>query len=197
MILTGCTLLKPGRGFEEVSRRLLKLSSYTCDVTMRVANNKSIMEYKLKHYFKSPDKYKVEVLAPKELEGQITIYNGSRSYIYHPRIDQYLVTENFSGSVEYNSFMGSFMEHIKKTDDIRISSEKQGEKELFIVEFDISEPNNYMQHEKIWFDAEDIVPLKAEIYGTDGRTNVQIHYSNFVYNPGLADGDFEITQKNQ
>ena len=196
VIFTGCALFKPGRDFEEVSRRLLKLETYTCDVTMRVANNKSIMEYRQKHYFKSPDKYRIEVLAPKELEGQVTIYNGNRSYIYHPRINQYLVTENFSGSVEYNSFIGSFMGHIRKTDDVKISSEKDGERELFVVEFDVPKPNNYMQHEKIWLDAESTVPVKAEIYGNDGKTNVQIYYSNFVYNPGLKDGDFEILSKN-
>ncbi|MHB1392174.1 MAG: germination lipoprotein GerS-related protein [Clostridia bacterium] len=196
VVFTGCAVLKPQKNFEEVSKRLLKLETYTCDVTMRVANNKSIMEYKLKHYYKSPDKYRVEVLAPKELEGQVTIYNGSSSYIYHPGINQYLVTENFSGSVEYNAFIGSFMNHIKKTDNIKTSSEKEGEKELIVLEFELPESNSYMRLEKIWLDADNIMPVKAEIYGDDGKTNVKIHYDNFVYNPGLKDGDFDIMQKN-
>ena len=195
VVFTGCSVLKPKNNFEEVSKRLLKLETYTCDVTMRVANNKSIMEYKLKHYYKSPDKYRVEVLAPKELEGQMSIYNGSSSYIYHPRINQYLVTENFSGSVEYNAFLGSFMNHIKKTDNIKISREKTGEKEFIVLEFEVPEPNSYMRLEKLWLDAENNVPVKAEIYGNDGKTSVEIYYNNFVYNPGLKDGDFEITQK--
>jgi len=194
MIFTGCGALKSGNSFEEVSRRLLKLNDYTCDVTMKVTNNKSTNLYKLKHFYRSPDKYRVEVLAPKELEGQVTIYNGSSSYIYHPQINQYLVTEDFSGSVEYNSFIGSFLEHIGKSDDIKISSEKEGDKELIVLEFEVAEPNNYMRVEKLWLDPEAIVPLKAEIYGNDGRTYVEVYYNNFVYNPGLKDGDFEIIQ---
>jgi outer membrane lipoprotein-sorting protein len=142
-----------------------------------------------------PDKYRVEVLAPKELEGQVTIYNGSSSYIYHPRINQYLVTENFSGSVEYNAFIGSFMNYIKKTDNIKINSEEEGEMEFIVMEFEVPEPNNYMRLEKIWLDAENTVPVKAEIYGDDGKRNVEIYYNNFVYNPDLKDKDFEITQK--
>jgi outer membrane lipoprotein-sorting protein len=192
VVFTGCGVIKSKKNFEEVSRRLLALSAYTCDVVMRVTNNKSTMEYKLKHYYKSPDKYRVEVLAPKELEGQVTIYNGNKSYIYHPRINQYLVTENFSGSVEYNTFIGSFMNHIRKTDNIRISSEKDGEKLLYVLEFEVPEPNNYMRFEKLWLDAETAVPVKAEIYGDDGKTSVEVYYSNFVYNPDLKDGDFEI-----
>jgi outer membrane lipoprotein-sorting protein len=192
VIFTACGAINREKSFEEASKRLLKLEDYTCDVTMRVTNNRSTMEYKLKHFYKKPDKYRVEVLAPWELQGQVTIYNGSSSYIYHPRINQYLITENFSHSVEYNSFIGSFMEHIRKTDKIKISNEKYGEKECIVVEFEIPEQNRYMHIEKLWIDAVDIVPLRAEIYGSDGRINVEIYYYNFVYNPGLDDGDFEI-----
>lgn len=197
VVITGCRVLNPEKNFEEVSRRFLKLEAYTCDVKMRVTNNKSTMEYKLKHYYKSPDKYRVEVLAPKELEGQVTVYNGSSSYIYHPRINQYLVTENFSGSVDYIAFIGSFMNHLKKTENVKVSNEKSGEKELIVLEIELPMPNNYMRLEKIWIDAENTVPVKAEIYGYDGKTNVEMYYDNFVYNPSLKDGDFEIIQKNQ
>ena len=197
VVFTGCGVLKPKKSFEEVSKRLLKLEAYKCDVTMRETNNKSTMEYKLKHFYKSPDKYRVEVLAPKELEGQVTIYNGNSSYIYHPGINQYLVTENFSGSVEYNAFIGSFMNHIRKAEDIRVNSEKEGEKELIVLEFEVPDPNNYMRIEKLWIDADAIVPIKAEIYGDDGKTAVSVYYNNFVYNPGLDDSNFVIHMKNQ
>ncbi len=196
VIFTGCGVLKQKQGFEEVNRRIQKLEAYTCDVKMRVSNNKSTMEYNLKHYYKSPDKYRIEVLAPKELAGQVTIYNGSSSYIYHPDINQYLITENFSSSVDYNAFTGSFMNHIKKTEGIKVSSEKNGEKELIALEFEVPEPNSYMCTEKLWIDVKNAVPVKAEIYGNDGKTNVEVYYDNFVYNPVLRDEDFEIIQKN-
>lgn len=192
VVFTGCAGLGFQRGYDEVSRKLLALEDYTCDVKMRVTNNKSTMEYRQKHFYKNPDRYKVEVLAPKELEGQMTIYNGNSACIYHPRINQYLVTENFKDSVEYNSFIGSFMNYIRKSDDIKVSSIKEGEKELFVLEFKVSEANNYMNTGRLWLDPEEITPLKAEIYGNDGKTNVEIYYYNFVCNPGLKDGDFEI-----
>ena len=194
--LTGCGMIKQKKNFGEAGRRLLKLEAYTCDVVMKVTNNRSTMEYRLKHSYKSPDKYRVEVLAPRELQGQVTIYNGHSSYIYHPGINQYFVTEDFSGSVEYNSFIGSFMEHIRKADEIRISYEKYGDKECIVAEFEIPEPNRYMHFEKLWIDRSEIVPLRAEIYGSDGKTYVEIFYDNFVYNPRLEDGDFEIIRKN-
>ncbi len=194
VVLTGCGVVNSQKSFEEVSRRLLELSSYTCDVTMRVSNNISTMEYKLKHFYRSPDKYRVVVLSPKELEGQVTIYNGSRSYIYHPGINQYLVTENFSDSIEYDAFIGSFLNHLRETDKVKVSTEKDGDKELIALEFDVFKANRYMRHGKLWIDPEKVVPVKAEIYGDDGRRYAALYYDNFVYNPQLKDGDFEITQ---
>jgi outer membrane lipoprotein-sorting protein len=195
MVSTGCSETKPKTDFEKARKKLLGLSTYTCDVTMRVTNNRSTMEYELKHFYESPHKYRIEVIAPKELQGQITIFNGRSSYIYHPGIDQYLITENFSDSAEYNAFIGSFIEYIKKGDDIKVSYEKEGDKGLIVLEFEILKPNRYMRFEKLWIDAKAIVPLKAEIYGSDGKTSVEVYYDNFVYNPCLKDEDFEIIGK--
>lgn len=195
-LFAGCGVLDTERGFEEVRKRLMNLEAYSCDVIMRVTNNKSTVEYRMKHFYKDPGRYRIEVLAPKELEGQVTIYNGSSSYIYHPGIDQYLVTENFDRSVDYNTFTGSFVNLIKKNENIKASSEKSGETEYFVIEFDLPESNSYMHTEKLWIDAEKAVPVKAEIYGGDGKRNVDVYYDNFVCNPDLGDGDFEIIQKN-
>lgn len=192
VFFTGCGVIKQKKSPEEVGKRLLKLETYTCDVTMRVTNNRSTMEYKLKHFYKKPDKYRIEVLTPEELRGQVTIYNGNSSYIYHPGINQYLITENFSDSVEYNSFAGSFIEHIRKPDDIKISYEKFNEDECIVIEFEIPESSRYIHIEKLWIDVSEIVPLKAEIYGSDGKTYIEIYYNNFVSNPKLEDGIFEI-----
>jgi len=191
---TGCGAIKHKKNFEEVSRRLLKLSTYTCDVTMRVTNNISTMEYKLKHFYKSPDKYKLEVISPRELQGQVTIYNGGSSYIYHPGINQYLVTENFSGSVEYNSFIGSFMNHIREADEVKVSSEEEGEKEFIVLEFDVPKPNAYMRLGKLWIDRSEVLPVRLKIFGDDGRISVEVYYYNFVYNPPLEDVEFNISQ---
>lgn len=195
--MTGCQRFGPSKSLEDVNTKLLKLEDYTCDVRMLVTNNRSTMEYKLKHFYKSPDKYRLEIISPLELMGQVTIYNGKSSYIYHPGIRQYLVTEDFNGSLEYNSFIGSFIEYIRMSDRIKASTVKEGEKELYVLEFGIPESNSYMSIERLWLDPVEEVPVKAEIYGEDGKKNIEVFYYNFVCNSGLKDGDFEIKQNIQ
>lgn len=196
-LFTGCRGLDPMKNLEEINKKLLELEDYTCDVRMMVTNNKSTMEYKLKHFYKSPDNYRLEVIAPLELMGQVTIYNGKSSYIYHPGIRQYLVTEDFTVSLEYNSFIGSFIEYIRTPDRIKASTVKEGKKELYVLEFEIPESNSYMSVERLWLDPVEAVPVRAEIYGEDGKKNIEVFYYNFVCNSGLKDGDFEIKQNIQ
>lgn len=197
VLLTGCQGPDPSKSLKDVNKKLLKLEDYTCDVRMTVTNNRSTMEYRLKHFYKSPDKYRLEVIAPLELAGQITIYNGKSSYIYHPGIRQYLVTEDFTGSMEYNSFIGSFIGYIRTPDRIKASTVMEDKNELYVLEFGIPESNSYMSVERLWLDPVEAVPVKAEIYGDDGKKNIEIFYYNFVCNSGLKDGDFEIKQNIQ
>jgi outer membrane lipoprotein-sorting protein len=97
--------------------------------------------------------------------------------------------------VDYNTFISSFINHIKKTENIKAGNEKNGGKELIVIEFGVPEPNIYMRTEKLWIDVENAIPVKAEIYGGDGKKYIEVYYDNFVYNPGLKDEDFEIIQK--
>lgn len=190
VVFAGCA---PGgaKSFEKASKRLAGLDSYACDVTMRITNNKSTMEYKLRHYYKRPDKYKIEVLEPKELEGQTTVYNGRKAFIYHPKINQVLAMENFNGSMEQQAFVGSFLHYLGSPEQIKVRRQSIKSGDCFVLEFELPDKNRYRRLQKIWLDAAEGVPVKAEIYDENGKAAVELIYSNFERNPGLQDSDFE------
>ncbi|MGE5630396.1 MAG: LolA family protein [Caulobacteraceae bacterium] len=194
MVLAGCGRLGSEKTFDAACKKLLELKSYTCDVTMKVMNNKSTMEYKMKHFYISPGKYRVEVVEPEELKGQVTIYDGEHSYIYHPKINAQLVTENFPDSLECDAFIGSFISRFKDMKNVKITKEKDNDN-LYMLEFEVPEPNSYKVLERLWIDTLNAVPVKAEIYGADGKTTVSIRYTNFGYNPKLNERDFEIIKR--
>lgn len=192
-VLAGCRGDNLERSFNKACQKLLKLEAYTCYVAMSVTNNRSTMEYKLKHSYMSPDKYRIEVLEPEGLKGQVTIHSSKGTYIYHPGINQHLITENFSDSAEHEAFVGSFISHIRSKEKLKVSKETVESKVYYILEFEVPKPNGYMNTEKMWIDAGETVPVKAEIYDKAGKITVLVNYTNFVYNPKLDVRDFEIT----
>lgn len=162
---------------------------------MSVTNNRSTNDYVMKHYYKKAGKYRIEIASPEELKGQVTIYDGSSAYVFHPGIAQYLVTQNFIASMEHYAFAGAFLEHLEQDAGVRYAREKVGDKLYFVMEFDIENGSMYMQKEKIWFDVQELTPWKAEIYDKDGKATVQVYYDNFIMNPKLDDKLFEIPAK--
>jgi outer membrane lipoprotein-sorting protein len=189
--LSGCSS-KVEKKPEDVQRLLMKLKSYKCDVVFAVNNNISTNVYKAKHIYKFPDKYRIEILEPSELKGQTTIYNGEKAYIYHPQLKTYLVTQSFNSSLEYSSFMGAFIERFKDNGGTRFKVENFQDKQCYVLEVPINDENPYRSLEKVWIDAENILPVKIEILDKNNNVSAQVLYENFEINPKLEDSLFLI-----
>lgn len=193
VVISGCAP-KTQRKPEDVQRFLMNLKAYKCDVVLAVTNNRSTNVYKETHLYKYPDKYRIEVTEPNDLKGQTTILNGEKAYIYHPQINTYLETQNFSSTVEYSVFVGSFIEHFKSNGGARFGMEEFRERPCFVLELPVESQNPYRAVEKLWIDAESILPVKIEILDKDKKVSVQVLYENFEANPKLEESLFDTVK---
>lgn len=189
--LSGCraqTAKKP----EDIQKFIMKLKSYKCDVVIAATNNKSTNVYRAKHLYKAPDKYRIEIVEPEELKGQITIYNKDKACIYQPQINTYFITENFESSLEYSSFIGAFVGYFKNNGGARFRLETLKDVQCYVLEVPISDNNKYRALEKLWIDAESSLPIKAEILDESNNVSALVLYENFELNPELQDSLFDI-----
>jgi outer membrane lipoprotein-sorting protein len=193
IFLSGCDH-KTAKNAEDVQKLLMKLKTYSCDVVFAVTNNKSTNVYKVRHMYKFPDKYRIEIVEPSELSGQTTIYNGGKAVIYHPQLKTYLVTQNYNSTLEFSSFIGSFIESFKNNGGARFKIESFQDKQCYVLEIPIKGENPYRALEKIWIDAESIVPVKAEILDKDNKISAQVLYENFEENPKLEESLFQVQE---
>jgi outer membrane lipoprotein-sorting protein len=192
--LSGCAD-KTAKNTEDVQKLLMKLKTYRCDVVFAVTNNKSTNVYKAKHMYMFPDKYRIEIVEPSELRGQTTIYNGGKAYIYHPQLKTHLITENYNHSLEFSSFIGSFIESFKNNGGARFKLESFEDRQCYVLEIPIEGENPYRAFEKVWIDVENVIPVKAEILDKDNKVSAQVLYENFEENPRLEDIIFQIQDK--
>lgn len=193
-LLSGCsgsTAKKP----EDVQKFIMKLKSYKCDVIYAVTNNKSTNVYRVKHLYKAPDKYRIEIVEPAELKGQTTIFNKDKAYIFHPQLNAYFTAENFKGSVEQSSFVGAFVEYFKEKGGARFKLESLKGVQCYVLQVPIDKDNRYRAVEKIWINAENALPVKAEILDKDNNVSAQVLYENFELNPELEDSLFEVQNR--
>ncbi len=193
VITAACEAKISKKTIEDIQRELLAMESYSCDVTMKITNNKSTMEYKMKHLYKTPSKYRIEVVEPSEHKGQLIICNGDTAWIYHPDIKTHLKMDNFESSIEYNSFIGSFIHYFKVLEKAKIEKEKIHNNEYYVLELVIPGENRYMYKEKLWISEADTKPYKIEIYDKDNKITTQILYENYKKAVKLEDSLFNIT----
>jgi outer membrane lipoprotein-sorting protein len=193
-LLSACAPKAPKKQ-EDVQKFLMNLRSYKCDVVLAVTNNRSTNVYKQTHLYKYPDKYRIEIIEPNGLKGQTTIYNGEKAYIFHPQINTYLETQNFKSTTAYSSFVGSFVEQFKNNGGARFNMEDFRGRPCFVLELPMEGKNPYRAVEKIWIDAEHILPVKAEILDKNKTVNVQVLYEKFEANPKLEETVFNTEKK--
>jgi outer membrane lipoprotein-sorting protein len=192
LISSACEGKASEKTIEDVKRELLTMEAYSCDVTMKITNNKSTMEYKMKHLYKAPSRYRIEVAEPQDLKGQTIIYDGKEAWVYHPDIKTHLKMESFDDSVQHDAFVGSFIYYFKLLDRAKLEKVKLQNKEYYVLELEIPEDNKYMCKEKLWIEIENSKPYKIEIYGKDNTITAQVLFDNFKTSIKLDDSLFTI-----
>ncbi|EOC99531.1 LolA family protein [Caldisalinibacter kiritimatiensis] len=178
--------------FYKMQKKLSKMESYSTIANITVVGNKSEKTYKLRHIFKRPNRYIIQVIEPEESGGCITVYDGKQAWIYHPQINQSMLIKDFKGSAEQNIFIGYFLKLFVTNEDIRISAENIKDAQYLTLTADIPGNNKYRYKEKLWVDKETFTPYQLIIYDKDGKASVKVKYSNFKHNVDIKDEEFNI-----
>lgn len=177
LLLTGCKESTNDEIYYKLHKKLTNLKSYSCIAHVTATGNKSSKEYILKHYFKSQDYYKLEVISPENIKGKTTIYDKEKIIISNPNIkDEFKLT--YKGKENRYLFIGDFINNIVENEDLNISSDKN----FLILDTSIPGSSAYFNKEKLYIDKKSLEPRKLEILDSNGKTRFTVIYKEFKYN---------------
>lgn len=195
LILTftyGCSKPSEKDAFYEAQKFFNNMETYRCIADVRVRGNKDFESYKLKHVFKKPDKYVIEILEPLENKGNIALYDGKQAWLYNKEIDESFIIKDFEQSLDKSLFVGFFLRSILTSENIGMSFENtDGEKHL-VLEVEIPGNNKYRSKERLWVNTKNYYPYKLTVLDKDGEISVEVIYSEFKANVKINDDDFNI-----
>lgn len=177
---------------EKIIKKLKDLNSYSCNATVKVKNNKSIMKYELKHYYKKNTGFRVEVTKPEELKGQILIYRANEFLSYNPVSDNTLVIDDSNQIFGYHMLLGTFLQYYNDYDIVEIKSENYKDFKCYTYRLTLANSNIYMNQGKCYVNKEDGLPVKMDILDKDGNKTTEIEYSDFVLNAKIDKKMFEL-----
>ncbi|SHI69192.1 Outer membrane lipoprotein-sorting protein [Geosporobacter subterraneus DSM 17957] len=193
LTISGCAPKSDEQIYYESQRLLNKIESYFCEAQITVIGNKDPQHYKMRQWFRKPDQYRLEVLEPEELKGNITLSDGKRAWIYHPGIEETWVMEDFRNSEKQNMFLGYFIKNTLETEQVTLNREKINNKVYLVIDTMIPGNHVYFHMEKLWFDIETMEPHRLQVLDSEHRVRIDVRYENFEYNPKLEDNLFRIS----
>lgn len=192
LLMCGCSKPSEEDVFYNAQKFFNKLDTYRCIADVTVIGNKDTANYKLKHVFKKPDKYVVEILEPLENEGNIVLYDGNQIWLYNKQIDESFVVKDIEDSASRNFFIGFFIKNILSNENVKISFDDLEDKRYLVLEVDIPGNNKFRNKERLWLDSKGFYPYKLLILDKDGEVSTEIRYSEFEPNVKVKDEDFNI-----
>lgn len=190
--LAGCFVKEEGEIYTSVTKHLIQMEGYTCEADIRIFESRGTMEFTSAHWFKSPNKYRVEIIDSVESEKLIMVYNGRDGWIYNPGLDRVSMFEDFYESGDRAMFLGSFTGHFLETGDIQYSMEDIDNTKCVVMELKVPSGNIYVDRQKIWITKNKFEPYKMEIYNIDGKKVIEIRYRGFRIIEDMENSVFEL-----
>lgn len=194
-VFSGCSIKKDEVStMEKIQNQLKNMESYQCTGTLTRISNKSENVYEIKQYYKSTGEYKLEMLAPEDVAGNYTVYNGESVFQYNPRIQGKVIQGVPKSQMRNELFLGCFIKNYFQSEDVNVETGNMDIQKSTVLEAVIPGENKYTATEKLWIDEETLKPLKLVIYDTEGKERYIIEYKDFEYNIDIDENIFKIPE---
>lgn len=180
--------------YYDAHKKMMGIKSYetTARIYSHIGGTKR--EYEFNQIFMYPDKYRLEVISPKSIEGNVTIFNGKTAWIEHAAINQTWKMDNFQQSKEQLMFIGYFLQNFINSENSTYHSESLEGRETIVITTELPGGNPHFHSQKLWMDRKDLTPIKLTIVDHSDKPRFEVYYEDFKINPDLEESLFYLDQ---
>lgn len=197
LFFTACIGPAKEKVYYEAQKKLSGIQNYQCNAVIEVRQGDQVREYVFQQTFAYPNQYRLELLEPQELKGNLTVSNGKTAWIHNPSIGQTMRLAPFDHSHEQMLFLGYFMEHFYNAEEAVLEERKVDSKREIGITIPLGGRNEVFHQQRLWIDQGKLTPQSLEILDQEGRLKFKVTYQNFQTNIDLDEGLFYIDQGDQ
>jgi len=178
--------------YKKIQKALVNLDTYQSNATVEYISNKGSNTYGTLQQCKSSGEYRIEVTAPTNVAGNVTLFDGKMIYQYNPKIAGKLSMATKETPERSEIFLNSFVKNYLNSQNVSVSVANMEEGQCTVLEANIPGAHPYMRTEKLWVDNDTQLPVKLVIYDPDGTERIIVTYQDFEYNIPLEDSLFQL-----
>ena len=189
-----CSREEPLSELESIQKQLAEMEGYTCTATLTRTNEKGTQTYETKQYCKSTGEYRLELLAPENVAGNYTIFDGKCLCQYNPRLDSSIIRDIPESQHRNELFLNQFIKNYMQSEGVSVETAALDESRCVVLEAIIPGNDSALASEKLWVDRESLLPVRFVIYDADKKERYCMDYSSFEFNPQFDDALFTIEE---
>ncbi|AKB76853.1 hypothetical protein MSHOH_0370 [Methanosarcina horonobensis HB-1 = JCM 15518] len=195
LFISGCT---GDLSAEEIAKQMQEKEaniqdySYTMQMTSYFGNQ--TQESEVRTLQKKPDKMKTITIKPEEEAGTIVVSDGEFIWTYDPKTNTVTKMEMpdtpILGEIDY---VGIIDEFLNETDVSLLGMEEIDGRPAYLLETSPKEEEEGFKLAdgmKIWVDKETWMPLRYEMYDSDGDLVMELEIHDLEINTGIQDSEF-------
>ncbi len=185
LFIAGCG--KNQKSPEKIIEGLKNLDSYSCDMDMKIQNDKQVINYKGTQFYDKKAGYRFELE-----KNRIMIYKKNKIFIKDLKNGLKYDTDKDFDSVFKLSFIGEYIGLIYTNEKIKTSLKNINNEQYQIIHLDIPGNNKNITRCDLYINVKNEIPKYLIIYDSKNREKIKIDYSNFKCNPELKEELFNI-----
>jgi len=130
--------------FYNAHKKMMEIQSYETTAKILTYSGSNKREYEFNQSFMYPDKYRLEVISPNSIKGNLTIFNGKIAWIEHAAINQTWKMDNFEQSKEQLMFIGYFLRNFINSENSNYMSENFNGQDSIVITTELPVGITYM-----------------------------------------------------
>ena len=192
--VAACSREEPLSELESIQKQLAEMDGYTCTATLTRTNERGTQTYETKQYCKATGEYRLELLAPENVAGNYSIFDGDRICQYNPRLDSSVIKDIPESQHRNELFLTQFIANYMQSEGVSVETAALDESRCIVLEAIIPGNDAALASEKLWVDRESLLPVRFVIYDTDGEERYKTDYTSFEFNPQFDESLFAIEE---
>ena len=192
LLLNSCVARREKTPLEKIVDKLQKMDSFQAEATVKYISNNKTNTYLTSQTAKSSGEYRIEVLEPVIVAGNITVFDGKIISQYNKNTGGKISMGTSESMERFEILLTSFAANYFSSAEVSVlTANVQGGGQT-VLEAVIPGGHKYLAAEKLWVDNTTLQPLELIIYGDDGAERIIVSYKSFEYDVKLDKGIFSV-----
>ncbi len=195
LFVSGCTgELSAEEIAEQMQEKESSIQDYSYTMHMTSHFGEQTQESEVLILQKKPDRMKTVAINPEEEAGTMVVSEGEVMWTYDPKTNTVMKMEMpdtpVLGEMDYAGIIGEFL---NETDVSLLGMEEIDGRSAYLLETSPKGDGEGIQlvdGMKLWVDKETWMPLRYEMYDSDGSLMIELEIRDLKVNQGIPDSEF-------